>query len=73
VSIFCSKKKKKKKKKKLVLSYLCYGHVHIYFMYRPVMIEKKLPDLIRKAKLAHHICYDVGAAALRDMGFDDYL
>ncbi|CAK9193229.1 unnamed protein product [Sphagnum jensenii] len=40
---------------------------------RPVMIEKKLPDLIRKAKLAHHICYDVGAAALRDMGFDDYL
>ncbi len=37
------------------------------------MIEKKLPDLIRKAKLAHHICYDVGAAALRDMGFDDYL
>jgi hypothetical protein len=44
-----------------------------FFWYRPVMIEKKLPDLIRKAKLAHHICYDVGAAALRDMGFDDYL
>jgi len=72
VSIFGSKKKKKKKKKKLVLSYLCYGHVH-NLMYRPVMIEKKLPDLIRKAKLAHRICYDVGAAALRDMGFDDYL
>ncbi len=68
MSIFCSKKKKKK----LVLSYLCYGHVH-NLMYRPVMIEKKLPDLIRKAKLAHRICYDVGAAALRDMGFDDYL
>ncbi len=44
-----------------------------HLMYRPVMIEKKLPDLIRKAKLAHRICYDVGAAALRDMGFDDYL
>ncbi len=69
MSKFCSKKKKKKKK--LVLFYLCYGHVHIVW-YRPVMIEKKLPDLIRKAKLAHHICSDVGAAALRDMGFDDY-
>jgi hypothetical protein len=70
VSIFCSKKKKKKKKKLVLSTYVMV--MCIYLMYRPVMIEKKLPDLIRKAKLAHHICSDVGAAALRDMGFDDY-
>ena len=40
---------------------------------RPLLVERGLEDLVRRAKSAHpKQCGDVGAAALRDMGCDDY-
>lgn len=40
---------------------------------RPITLEKGLEPLIRRAKDTYSICNDVGSAALRDMGLDDYL
>ncbi|CAM6059604.1 unnamed protein product [Sphagnum tenellum] len=40
---------------------------------RPIILEKGLEPLIRKAKASHESCKDVASAALRDLGFDNYL
>ncbi|KAK9915509.1 hypothetical protein WJX75_000068 [Coccomyxa subellipsoidea] len=41
---------------------------------RPAVLEKGAEPFLRRAKVAHPAtCDDVGAAALRDLGFDDYL
>ena len=40
---------------------------------RPVVLEKGCERHLRAAKAGHPAtCADVGAAALRDLGFDDY-
>ncbi|KAL3683333.1 hypothetical protein R1sor_001355 [Riccia sorocarpa] len=39
---------------------------------RPIILEKGLEKLIRKAKASHVGCKDAASAALRDLGFDDY-
>lgn len=40
---------------------------------RPALLEKGVERHLRRAKLAYPAtCADVGAAALRDLGFDDY-
>ncbi|KAL2611903.1 hypothetical protein R1flu_023595 [Riccia fluitans] len=39
---------------------------------RPIILEKGLEKLIRKAKATHIGCRDAASAALRDLGFDDY-
>ena len=40
---------------------------------RPAVLEKGCERLLRCAKHAYPAtCADVGAAALRDLGFDDY-
>eukprot|EP00850_Spirogloea_muscicola_P008167 SM000043S15795 [mRNA] locus=s43:249986:253148:+ [translate_table: standard] len=40
---------------------------------RPLILERGLEDLIRAAKRNHkQACKDAGAAALRDLGLDDY-
>jgi hypothetical protein len=40
---------------------------------RPLLIDKGLEDFVRQAKSMHPVqCGDVGAAALRDMGCDNY-
>ena len=41
---------------------------------RPLLLEKGAEAFLRRAKSAHPAtCGDVGSAALRDLGFDDYL
>lgn len=40
---------------------------------RPISLEKGLEPLLRRAKDTHEICKDVGSAALRDLGLEDYL
>lgn len=41
---------------------------------RPAVLEKGAEPFLRRAKKAHPAtCDDVGSAALRDLGFDDYL
>lgn len=41
---------------------------------RPALLERGTEARLRAAKAAHPAtCGDVGAAALRDLGFDDYL
>ena len=40
---------------------------------RPMVLEKGCERRLRAAKAEHPAtCADVGAAALRDLGFDDY-
>lgn len=41
---------------------------------RPAVLERGVEAFLRRAKVAHPAtCADVGSAALRDLGFDDYL
>eukprot|EP00898_Chlorokybus_atmophyticus_P000992 jgi/Chlat1/1894/Chrsp145S00774 len=41
--------------------------------HRPILLETGVEQLIRRAKWAHPAeCKDVGSAALRDLGLDDY-
>ncbi|BDA43881.1 Armadillo repeat-containing protein 6 [Coccomyxa sp. Obi] len=41
---------------------------------RPAVLERGAEAFLRRAKVAHPAtCADVGSAALRDLGFDDYL
>lgn len=41
---------------------------------RPAVLERGAEAFLRRAKVVHPAtCADVGAAALRDLGFDDYL
>jgi hypothetical protein len=42
------------------------------FVCRPLILEKGLEPLLRKAKDTHETCKDVGSAALRDLGLDNY-
>ena len=39
---------------------------------RSAILEKGLVPLIRRAKANHSGCSEAAAAALRDLGFDDY-
>lgn len=40
---------------------------------RALWLESGIEPMLRKAKIGHpHLCEDVGSAALRDLGFDDY-
>lgn len=41
--------------------------------FRPLLLEKGVEPLLRRAKAQLSQCKEVASAALRDLGFDDYL
>jgi hypothetical protein len=58
----------------ILLGRIFYGpEVSPLLLCRPISLEKGLEPLLRRAKDTHEICKDVGSAALRDLGLEDYL